>query len=181
MWKSLEETLRYSAYSTTPTTSKRTSQADSLAPGLCDTYASSTTSRATTVGEPLSISSYSLSNRPKASMVSSIPLQLDASLTPLPRVSSTITQYHLRPRAVDDFFIQWSRRARLSLTAEFHPYTNEFTFKDTVAWRFCKNLNEQDYKWDFKTGSVYVYSRKSSPDYVNNGRTPKSVHVRLSK
>lgn len=194
--KHSEDTSRHSAQSPTLTTPKRTARADSLAPSSCNTSASSATSRAPTAETPLSSPSYSRFNSPKASIVCPVPLQLDASPTPLPRVSSTITpsttpsesepseaqeRYNLRPRAVNDSLTQWSAHARLSLSAEFHPHINEPTSEDTVAWRFCEDLNQRDYKRDFKTGSVYIYSRRSSPGYVKIGWTSKSVDVRLAE
>jgi hypothetical protein len=194
--KHMEEASKHSAQSSTPTTPKRTSRAETPAPSSCNISASSATSRATTVETPLSSPSYSQSNRPKASIVNSIPSFQDASPTPFPRVPSTITasttpsesepseaqkRYNLRPRAVSDSLTQWSRQSRLSLSAEFHPHINEPTSEDTVAWRLCENLNERYYKRDFKTGSVYIYSRKSSPGYVKIGWTSKSVNVRLAE
>jgi hypothetical protein len=194
--KHLEEASRYSAQSPAPTTPKRVSRVDRPAPSSCDTSTSSATSRATTVETPLSSPSYSRCNSPKASIVSSVPLRLDASPTPLPRVSSTITpitkpfesepaetqkRYNLRPGAVNDSFTQWAKQTRLSLSAEFYPHINEPTSEDTVAWRFCEDLDERHPRRDFRTGSVYIYSRKSSPGYVKIGWTSVSVDGRLEK
>jgi len=192
----MEEASKHSAQSSTPTTPKRTSRADIPAPSSCNTSASSATSHATTVETPLSGPSYSQSNRPKASIVNSIPSFQDASPTTLPRVPSTITasttpsesepseaqkRYNLRPRAVSDSLTQSSRQFRLSLLAEFHPHINEPTSEDPVAWRLCENLNERYCKRNFKTGSVYIYSRRSLPGYVKIGWTSKSVNVRLAE
>jgi hypothetical protein len=193
--KHLEEVSRCSAQSPAPITPKRVSRVDSPAPSSCDTSTSSATSRATTVETPLSSPSYSRFNSPKAFIVSSTPLSLDASPTPLPHVPSTITpstepfesepskaqkKYNLRSHAVNDSFTQWSKQARLSLSAEFHPHINEPTSEDTVAWRLCEDLNERYPKHDFRTGSVYIYSRKSSPGYVKIGWTSRSVDDRLA-
>jgi hypothetical protein len=67
------------------------------------------------------------------------------------------------------------------LSAEFNPHINEPTSEETVAWKFCEELNDRDYRRDFKTGSVYIYSRESSPGYVKIGWTSKSVEDRLAK
>jgi hypothetical protein len=66
------------------------------------------------------------------------------------------------------------------LSAEFHPHINEPTSEDTVAWRLCEDLNERYPKHDFRTGSVYIYSRKSSPGFVKIGWTSRSVDDRLA-
>jgi hypothetical protein len=66
------------------------------------------------------------------------------------------------------------------LSAEFHPHINEPTSEDTVAWRLCEDLNERYPKHDFRTGSVYIYSRRSSPGFVKIGWTSRSVDDRLA-
>jgi hypothetical protein len=65
--------------------------------------------------------------------------------------------------------------------AEFNPHINEPTSEETVAWKFCEELSERNYRRDFKTGSVYIYSRESSPGYVKIGWTSKSVDDRLAE
>jgi hypothetical protein len=193
-----EDASRQSTSSTTPTTPKRISRGDSSATSSCNTSASSATSRAITVETPLSTLSYNHSNRSKASTIDSVPSQIEASLslTHRPQFSSATTpstipsdseppegkkRYNLRSCAINDSFIRWSREFEPSLSKEFHPHINEPTFQDTVEWRFCEVLKEQDHKRDFKTGAVYIYSRTSSPGLVKIGWTSRSVDDRLAE
>jgi hypothetical protein len=193
-----EYASKQSTPSTTPTTPKQISRGDSSATSSCNTSASSATSRATTVETPLSTLSYNHFNKSKASTIDPIPLQIKASLslTPRPHFSSATTpstmssdseppeaqkRYNLRPRAINDSFIQLSRKLELSLSEEFHPHIHEPTFEDTVEWRFREVLKERDHRRDFKTGAVYIYSRTRSPGYVKIGWTSKSVDDRLAQ
>jgi hypothetical protein len=193
-----EDASRQSTPSTTPTTPKRISRADGSATSSCNKSAPSATSRATTVETLLSTLSYDHFDRSIPSAVGSIPLQIEASLalSPCPHFSSAIApskissdsesreaqkRYNLRPRAIDNSFIQWARKSKLSLSEEFHPHINEPTSEDTVEWRFRETLKERDHRRDFKTGAVYMYSRTSSPGYVKIGWTSKSVDDRLAE
>jgi hypothetical protein len=66
------------------------------------------------------------------------------------------------------------------LSAEFHPHIHKPTPEDTVAWQFCEALSTQRNKRDFEIGSVYIYSRASSPGFVKIGWTSGSVADRLA-
>ncbi|CAN9321204.1 unnamed protein product [Alternaria alternata] len=185
-----------SAYSSAPTTPKRTSRSSSSVPSSCNTSPSSATSRAATVETPLSSPSHTSFARSKWPIISPNPSRLEASSAPLLCVSpmiipdnapleaeplETSKRYHLRSRAVSDSLTQLSKRVELSISAEFTPHIHDPTPEDTVAWKICENLNVRNPKRDLETGMVYMYSRKSSPGYVKIGWTARSVDERLSQ
>ncbi|CAN9266229.1 unnamed protein product [Alternaria alternata] len=194
--KDLGRPSRPSAYSSAPTTPKRTSQASSSVPSSCNTSPSSATSRATTVETPLSSPSHTPLNRSEWPMISPTPSRLETSSVPLLCVSpmiipdnapleaeplGTSNRYHLRSHAVSDSLTQLSKRVELSISAEFNPHIHDPTSEDTVAWKICEDLNVRSPKRDLETGMVYMYNRRSSPGYVKIGWTARSVDERLAQ
>ncbi|CAN9342059.1 unnamed protein product [Alternaria alternata] len=177
----------HSTHSSTPTTPERTSETGSSVRSLCNTTASSATSRVSTVETPFSSRSYSDSNISEGSVVTPTSLQPKEDPVPLPCVSPITKaeplearkQHFLRFRA--DSLLELSQGVEHERLAEFTPRIRKPTFKDTVAWKMCEDLNVRNPKRDHETGMVYMYRRESSPGYIKIGWTAKSVEKRLEQ
>ncbi len=101
----------------------------------------------------------------------------------LKNVTESDSHYSLRPRRpnVSTTTIPTISSPRYQApTLEFQPHKTAPGPDDTVASKICENLSYKDDKRDFKTGSLYIFSRASSPGFVKIGYTGGSVQYRLS-
>ncbi|KIW21910.1 uncharacterized protein PV07_12682 [Cladophialophora immunda] len=103
------------------------------------------------------------------------------SATPLSKYhqSESRPRYGLRSGDADGLV---SSSHRLSLTSkppisEFRPHVANPLPGDSVIGKIVEPLVDRD----FETGSLYIFSRESSPGYVKIGWTAQSIQQRLDK